>query len=74
MNERKKPGRETPFGDPELWPIGSPESRAAARALANARMFGNKIVLIHSVPRPEGQSTNHKQMPDGRYVLEITCA
>jgi hypothetical protein len=69
----KKPA--TPFGSPGAFPLFSPESRAAARAMANASIREKTMLLIHSVPRP-----NHPGRPapertkDGNFVMRITCS
>lgn len=65
--------RPMPLGDPAQWPIGSPQSRAAARAMAEAVEQASTLILIHSVPRPEypGDDAPRERTEDGHYVLRI---
>ena len=69
---KKPPMPPLPMGDPARWPLGSPQSRAAARAMADSREHRGMLLLYHNIRRPERAGEPPREMtPDGLYVLRV---
>ncbi len=61
--------------NPAKFPLGSPLSRASARALLNARRRESTLVLIHRIPRPEyPDRPAPEQTEDGSFITYIRIA
>jgi hypothetical protein len=67
--------RKMPAGDPFSYPTGSPQSRAAARAMVDAYEREHTLVVVHSIPRPRYSDRPEPEMTkDGHYILRIRRA